>query len=467
MTQKNGTNLSWGGAFSQKQDDLMTAINESISFDKRLYGQDIKGSLAHAKMLCRQGIINQEDLSQIQTGLGKIKEEIESGSFVFKTELEDIHMNIENRLHELVGDAAKRLHTARSRNDQVATDFKLFVKDATIYIMGLTDSLLEAITTKAQGHIDTFMPAFTHLQTAQPSVLAHHLLCYFEMLFRDRQRLDSSLKRLNTCPLGSGAVTGTSYPIDRHFAAKELGFEEPSANSLDGVSDRDFALEFLFNCSVIGMHLSRMMEEFIIWSNASFGFIKFSDRFSTGSSMMPQKKNPDAAELIRGKTGRLYGNLTSLLTSMKGLALAYFKDMQEDKECVFDTLDTISICLRAASGMILDFEVNKQRMQEAALFGHSVATDLADYFVKTLAMPFREAHHATGKLVAMATELGLNLWELSLEQFRQIEPRTEASVYDILGLENSVDIKTSYGGTARSQVKAQLERAKSLIEKHV
>jgi argininosuccinate lyase len=464
MKMKNNINSSWGGAFSQTQDGLMIEINQSISFDKRLYKQDIQCSIAHAKMLAKQSIITNQDFNEIQKGLIQIQQEIENGDFDFKTSLEDIHMNIESRLYDLIGEPAKRLHTARSRNDQVATDFKLFVKDSVKEVLCLLSDLLNTITLRAEQSIDIFMPAYTHLQNAQPTVLAHHLLCYFEMLYRDKQRFESQLLHLTTCPLGSGAVTGTSYDIDRHLTARELGFLEPTSNSIDGVSDRDFAIDFLFNTASVGLHLSRMMEEFVIWSNSSFGFIRFSDKFSTGSSMMPQKKNPDAAELIRGKTGRLFGNLTSLMTTMKGLALAYFKDMQEDKEVVFDSLDTISLCLKATKGMILDFEVNVANMQQAAMFGHSVATDIADYLVKTFNLPFREAHHTTGSLVKLASQKGVNLWELSLEDFNLIDPRISDEVYKVIGLENSVDIKKSYGGTARSQVKMQIQRAKSLLK---
>jgi len=450
-------NKTWGGAFNEFPDDIMVEINQSISFDWVLYKQDIRGSIAHATMLARQNIITDTDRDLIIRGINDIEVEIEQQKFTFRRDLEDIHMNIESALFDKIGEAAKRLHTARSRNDQVAVDFKMFVRDAAAEVINLLEKLLKQILQRAEQNVETFMPAFTHLQTAQPIVFAHHLMCYYEMFLRDVNRFKVSLQTNNQSPLGTCALSGTSYNTDRHFTASELGFGEPCRNSLDGVSDRDFALEFLFNCSLVSLHLSRLMEEFVLWSTANFNFIKFSDKFSTGSSIMPQKKNPDAAELVRGKSGRVFGALITLLTVMKGLPLAYSKDMQEDKEPVFDCYKTIKICLLATIGMMSDFEVNVEAMRASAIYGHSTATDLADYLVQNFKLPFRQAHHITGVIVKLANEKKCNLWDLPLEEMQKIEPRITSDVFNVLTLETSVNSKKSYGGTAIENVKKMIE----------
>ena len=459
----NNINTTWGGVFSEDQDDIMTEINQSITFDYVLYKQDIKGSIAHAKMLSKQNIITKEDFDAIQMGLLQIKKEIEDKKFVFNKELEDIHMNIENRLYEIIGEPAKRLHTARSRNDQVATDFKMFIKDSILETKNLLNELLNTIIIRSKENQNTFMPAFTHLQTAQPTLLAHHLLCYGQMFLRDLIRLDNLYKNMSDCPLGSCAVTGTSYNIDRFFVAQELGFDKPCINSIDGVSDRDFVIEFSFVLTMISIHLTRLMEEFVLWSTANFNFIKFSDKFSSGSSIMPQKKNPDAAELVRGKSGRVIGSLVSLLVTIKSLPLAYSKDMQEDKEPIFDSIKTIRISLQATTGMMMDFSVNKLKMKESAMFGHSTATDLADYLVKKFKIPFREAHHITGSIVKLANQKECNLWDLTLQEMQQIESRIQDDIYQVIKLEKSVESKKSYGGTSFESINHQIEYIQNIL----
>ena len=395
-TLKNSSNKMWGGRFEEKPSDLMQEINQSITFDKQLYKQDIQGSIAHAKMLCKIGILSPSELKIITKGLEKIQQEIEFNKFNFKIELEDIHMNIESRLKEIIGDLAGKLHTARSRNDQVALDFRLFVRDEIDEISKLIFDLQKNLVKKAEENLHVIMPGFTHLQVAQPVLFSHHLLAYFEMFARDISRLKDLRLRLNECPLGACALAGTSFDIDREFVSKELGFSRPTSNSMDSVSDRDFAIEFLFCLSLAATHLSRLAEEIVLWMSKGFEFIKLSDAFTSGSSIMPQKKNPDAAELIRGKTGRVFGALISLLTTIKGLTLTYSKDMQEDKELVFDAAKNSRLCLRAMTGMIADLKVNEKQMLKMAASGYSTATDLADWLVKNLKIPFRDAHHITG-----------------------------------------------------------------------
>ena len=435
----------------------MEHINASIDFDKILYAQDIAGSKAHASMLVAQGILTSEDGQSIQDGLSQIQEEIDAGHFTFQTALEDIHMNVETRLKELIGEAAGRLHTARSRNDQVATDFRLWVRDALDRLNASIQTLQRSLLAQASAHADTIMPGFTHLQTAQPVTLGHHLLAYVEMLGRDAGRVRDARLRLNECPLGSAALAGTSFPIDRTATAEALGFDKPTANSLDAVSDRDFALEALSLASITAMHLSRLSEELVIWMSAQFQFITLSDAFTTGSSIMPQKKNPDAAELVRAKTGRIFGAQTALLTVMKGLPLAYSKDMQEDKEQVFDALQSLELCLAVMAGMVDDLTVNKEAMKRAAGNGFSTATDLADWLVRVLGTPFRTAHHITGSLVGVAEKKGCDLAELSLDEMQKVEPKITEDVFSVLTVENSVSSRTSYGGTAPDNVKAQID----------
>ncbi len=434
----------------------MEAINASISFDKKLYAQDIRGSIAHSAMLAEKGIISAEDVKQIHDGLNTILAEIEDGTFEFSTRLEDIHMNVEARLAELIGPAAGRLHTARSRNDQVATDFRLWVKEELQRVEEALTGLLSAFLKRAEEHADTVMPGFTHLQTAQPVTFGHHLMAYVEMFGRDRSRVRDALERIDECPLGTAALAGTGFPIDRHMTAEALGFREPTRNSIDTVSDRDFALEFMSVASICGMHLSRLAEEIVIWSTPQFGFIRLSDSFSTGSSIMPQKKNPDAAELIRAKTGRINGNLIGLLTVMKGLPLAYSKDMQEDKESVFDAAETLDLMLAAMTGMIGDLQVNADAMAAAAGSGYSTATDLADWLVREAGLPFREAHHVTGRAVALAEERKAQLGDLPLDDLKEIHPAITDDVYSVLTVEKSVASRTSFGGTAPERVREQI-----------
>ena len=462
MTNESA-NAMWGGRFAAGPDAIMEAINASIGFDKRLAKQDIEGSRAHAAMLAAQGILSDKDAEAIREGLLTVLSEIEDGTFAFSTALEDIHMNVEARLKEIVGDPAGRLHTARSRNDQVATDFKLWVRDQMdAAIDGLT-ALMQALLGQAEAGADWVMPGFTHLQTAQPVTWGHHMMAYVEMFARDRSRFRDARARMNECPLGAAALAGTSFPIDRVATAKALGFDRPAANSLDAVSDRDFALEYLAAATICAMHLSRMAEELVIWSSAQFRFVALSDRFSTGSSIMPQKKNPDAAELIRAKIGRILGANVALLTVMKGLPLAYSKDMQEDKEQVFDAADNLMLALAAMAGMVRDMSANRDALEAAAGAGFSTATDLADWLVRVLDMPFREAHHVTGTLVKLAEDKGCDLPDLTLEDMQGVNGRITADVYGVLGVHNSVASRISYGGTAPEQVRAQIARWKETL----
>ena len=452
----DSANSMWGGRFAGGVDAIMEAINASIGFDRRLYAQDIAGSRAHAAMLAARGIISAEDAAAIDQGLTRVAAEIEAGSFPFSPALEDIHMNIEARLKDLIGEPAGRLHTARSRNDQVAVDFRLWVRDqCDAAIDGLT-ALMRAFLDQAEAGADWPMPGFTHLQTAQPVTWGHHMLAYVEMLSRDRGRFMDARARMNECPLGAAALAGTSFPIDRDMTAAALGFDRPTANSLDSVSDRDFALEFLGAASICAMHLSRFAEELVIWSSAQFRFVRLSDAFSTGSSIMPQKKNPDAAELLRAKLGRIMGAHVALLVVMKGLALTYSKDMQEDKEQVFDAADTLMLGLAAMTGMVRDMAANREALAAAAGSGFSTATDLADWLVRALGLPFRQAHHVTGTLVRMAEDAGCDLPDLSLAQMQSVHAGITDDVFGVLGVENSLRSRRSYGGTAPERVREQV-----------
>jgi len=452
------SNAMWGGRFAAGPDAIMEAINASIGFDKRLAKQDVDGSRAHAAMLARQGILSDSDAEAIREGLLTVLSEIDSGGFAFSAALEDIHMNVEARLKEIIGEPAGRLHTGRSRNDQVATDFKLWVRDQLDAAENGLLALISALLDQAEAGADWVMPGFTHLQTAQPVTWGHHMMAYVEMLGRDLSRVRDARARMNESPLGAAALAGTSFPIDRDMTAQALGFDRPAANSLDAVSDRDFALEFLSVASICAMHLSRFAEELVIWSSAQFRFVTLSDRFSTGSSIMPQKKNPDAAELIRAKIGRIFGANVALMTVMKGLPLAYSKDMQEDKEQVFDAADNWMLALAAMEGMVRDMSANRDALAAAAGAGFSTATDLADWLVRTLNMPFREAHHVTGSLVALAESRGVDLPELSLGDMQGVHKAITEDVFSVLGVENSVASRTSYGGTAPERVREQIAR---------
>ena len=445
-------NMQWGGRFAAGPSVIMQEINASIGFDRKMWRQDIAGSRAHAAMLARIGLLSAEDSTAIEGGLDAIAAEIEAGRFRFDEALEDIHMNIEARLTERVGEAGKRLHTARSRNDQVATDMRLWVRDAIDGLDAQAADLMRALAGRAAEHAADPMPGFTHLQTAQPVTFGHHLLAYVEMLARDRGRLADARRRLNECPLGAAALAGTSFPIDREMTARALGFDRPSANSLDAVSDRDFCLEFLAAAAICAMHLSRFAEEIIIWTSAPFRFIALSDAFTTGSSIMPQKRNPDAAELARAKSGRVLGSLVALATVMKGLPLAYAKDMQEDKEPVFDAAEALALALAAIAGMVRDMTPDTARMREVAGSGFATATDLADWLVRVLRLPFRTAHHVTGRLVARAEAKGVDLAGLSLADMQAEEPRITADVFSVLTVEASVASRTSFGGTAPANV---------------
>ena len=456
-------NQMWGGRFADAPDAIMEAINASISFDKRLAAQDIAGSRAHAAMLAATGIISDKDAGAMREGLLTVLSEIEAGDFTFSANLEDIHMNVEARLKEIVGPAAGRLHTGRSRNDQVATDFRLWVRDQLDAAEAGLLALMRALLAQAEAGADWVMPGFTHLQTAQPVTWGHHMMAYAEMFGRDLGRVRDARARMNQCPLGAAALAGTSFPIDREMTAAALGFDAPCANSLDAVSDRDFALEFLGMASICAMHLSRFAEELVIWSSAQFRFVALSDRFSTGSSIMPQKKNPDAAELIRAKVGRIFGANVALMMVMKGLPLAYSKDMQEDKEQVFDAADTLLLALAAMEGMVRDMQAQKDNLEASAGAGFSTATDLADWLVRVLDMPFREAHHVTGSLVACAEAKGCDLPELSIEEMQAVHGEITDAVYAVLGVHNSVASRTSYGGTAPEQVRAQVSRWKERL----
>ena len=458
MTEKTNKSATrnassiWGGRFAQGPSAVMAQINVSIGFDKRLYAQDIRGSKAHAEMLAAQGILSAADGAAIQGGLDAILAEIEAGTFPFRTEYEDIHMNVEARLSELIGEASGRLHTARSRNDQVATDFRLWVRDAMDGIDGLLKDLQAALLDRADEHAATVMPGFTHLQAAQPVTMGHHLMAYVEMFGRDRGRFADARKRLNECPLGAAALAGTSFPIDRHRTAASLGFDRPTANSLDSVSDRDFALEFMAAAALTAIHLSRLAEELVIWTSAQFRFVTLSDAFTTGSSIMPQKRNPDAAELVRAKTGRVIGDLASLLVVMKGLPLAYSKDMQDDKEPVFEAADTLELSVVAMTGMVRDMTVNEAILHGAAGAGFTTATDIADWCVRAIGMPFRQAHHLAGRLVKLAEQKGCGLEDLSLAEMREIEPGLTEEARGVLTVESSVASRVSFGGTAPSRV---------------
>lgn len=458
------TNKMWGGRFKSGPDAIMQEINASISFDKRLYAQDIAGSKAHAAMLAKQGIIAKSDASEIRRGLDQVQAEIEGGSFTFSTALEDIHMNVEQRLKEIIGTAAGRLHTARSRNDQVATDFRLYIRDAVDHLDGQLKDLQLALAEKAVAHAKTIMPGFTHMQVAQPITFGHHCLAYVEMLARDRSRLADARKRMNESPLGAAALAGTSFPIDRAMTAKALGFDRPMRNSLDAVADRDFVLELLSAAAICATHLSRLAEEIVIWSTTQFRFVKLSDKFTTGSSIMPQKRNSDAAELVRAKPGRILGALTALLVVMKGLPLTYSKDMQEDKEPAFDAIDNLSLAIAATAGMVRDLVPNADIMRASAASGFSTATDLADWLVRTLNMPFREAHHVTGSLVAMAEKQGCDLPDLTLQDMQKIEPLMTKEVYKVLTVEASVASRRSFGGTAPSNVAREAKRWLKLLK---
>lgn len=457
------SNRMWGGRFGGGPDEIMEAINASIGFDQRLAPQDIAGSRAHAAMLAATGILSDKDAEAIREGLLTVLSEIESGKLVFSAALEDIHMNVEARLTEIVGEPARRLHTARSRNDQVATDFRLWVRDQCDAAEPLIEALIEALLSQAEQGADWVMPGFTHLQTAQPVTWGHHMLAYVEMFSRDLSRLRDARSRMNESPLGAAALAGTSFPIDRHMTAEALGFDRPCANSLDAVSDRDFALEFLNVASICAMHLSRLAEELVIWSSAQFRFVAMSDRWSTGSSIMPQKRNPDAAELLRAKIGRIFGAQVALMTVMKGLPLAYAKDMQEDKEQVFDAADNWLLSLQAMAGMVGDMSADPEALRAAAATGFSTATDLADWLVREAGLPFREAHHVTGTLVAKAEARGCDLPDLSLAEMQETHEGITEGVFAVLGVDNSVASRQSYGGTAPDQVRARIAELKERL----
>ena len=456
MTEKKASNEMWGGRFASGPAAIMEAINASIGFDKKLYAQDIAGSLAHSRMLAEQGIITKADQEKIAHGLNTILSEIEGGRFEFSTRLEDIHMNVESRLAELIGPAAGRLHTARSRNDQVAVDFRLWVRNELNRTAQALKGLIGVFLARAEEHAATVMPGFTHLQTAQPVTFGHHCMAYVEMFGRDLSRVRDAAERLNESPLGAAALAGTPYPIDRHMTAEALGFREPTRNSIDSVSDRDYALEFLAVAAICATHLSRLAEEIVIWSTPQFNFVRLSDSFSTGSSIMPQKKNPDAAELVRAKTGRVNGHLLGLLTVMKGLPLAYSKDMQEDKEAVFDAAETLDLMLAAMTGMVGDMTVNAAAMKKAAGAGYSTATDLADWLVREAGLPFREAHHVTGRAVALADQRGIALDRLPLADLQALHPSITDDVFSVLSVQNSVRSRKSFGGTAPQEVRRQI-----------
>jgi argininosuccinate lyase len=459
----SSANQQWGGRFAEGPSAIMAAINASIGFDRKMWRQDIQGSLAHAAMLSHVGIITAEDEAAIRNGLGKIAARIEAGDFPFDDALEDIHMNIEARLTETIGEAGKRLHTGRSRNDQVALDVRLWVRDAIDGLSGQITDVMRALVARAEEHAGSVMPGFTHLQPAQPVTFGHHMLAYVEMLSRDLSRLADCRARLNESPLGAAALAGTGFAIDRHMTAKALGFDRPMRNSLDAVASRDFAAEFLFCCAMCNTHLSRLAEEIVIWTNPYFGFVKLSDAFTTGSSIMPQKRNPDAAELVRGKTGRVIGALMGLMTVMKGLALTYFKDMQEDKEGIFDAAETLTLSLAATAGMVRDMKPQTERLAAAAGAGFSTATDLADWLVRSLKMPFRDAHHVTGTLVAKAEARGVDLSGLTLAEMQAVEPRITQGVFDVLTVQASVRSRTSYGGTAPANVAAMAAEWKAKL----
>ena len=456
-------NTMWGGRFAAGPDAIMEAINASIGFDRRMAAQDIAGSRAHAAMLAACGIINDKDADAIGEGLLTVLSEIEAGDFPFSAALEDIHMNVEARLKDLIGEPAGRLHTARSRNDQVAVDFRLWVREQCDAVDGALAALMKALLGQAEAGADWVMPGFTHLQVAQPVTWGHHMMAYVEMFARDRSRFADARVRMNTSPLGAAALAGTSFPIDRHMTAKALGFDRPMANSLDAVADRDFALEFLASASICAMHLSRLAEELVIWSSAQFRFVKMSDKWSTGSSIMPQKRNPDAAELIRAKIGRIFGANVALMTVMKGLPLTYSKDMQEDKEQTFDAADHLMLALAAMAGMVGDMQANVPSLEAAAATGFSTATDLAAWLVRELGLPFRDAHHVTGTLVAMAEAKGADLPDLTLAEMQSVHEAITKDVFGVLGVQNSVASRVSFGGTAPAQVRLRVAEWKEVL----
>ncbi len=453
----------WGGHYASGPDEAFAEINPSIDIDKQLYAYDIEGSMAHCQMLEAQKILSAEESAEIQKGLQAVKTEIEAGNFTFRPELEDIHMNVEARLKELIGDVAGKLHTARSRNDQVATDFRLFMRDAIDNCDQLLRNLQASLIAQAETHADTIMPGFTHLQPAQPITFGHHLMAYVDMFARDRARLADCRKRTNICPLGAAALAGTSFPIDRHATAEKLGFAAPATNSLDAVSDRDFVLEFLSAASLCAMHLSRLSEELVVWTSPLIGFVKLSEGFTSGSSIMPQKRNPDAAELVRGKIGRIAGNFNALLMTMKALPLAYNKDTQEDKAPAFDSYNELRMCLLVTTGMIAGLTPNTERMKEAAQSGFSTATDLADWLVRELNLPFRDAHHVTGAIVRLAESKQCRLDELSLSDMQGVDERISDDVFNVLSVEHSVASRTSLGGTAPENVRKAIAAAKEAL----
>jgi argininosuccinate lyase len=454
----------WGGRFKDGPAAIMAEINASIGFDKRLYAQDIAGSKAHAAMLAKQKILTKSDAAKIIAGLDRVQKEIEAGKFTFSVALEDIHMNVEARLKELIGQPAGRLHTARSRNDQVAVDFRLYVRACVDALDVALKDLQKALVEQAVKNAGTLMPGFTHLQVAQPVTFGHHMLAYVEMIARDRGRLSDARKRMNESPLGAAALAGTSFPIDRHATAKALGFDQPMRNSLDAVSARDYALEVMAACAISAIHLSRLAEEIVIWTSSQFRFVTLSDKFTTGSSIMPQKKNPDAAELIRAKPARILGDFTTLAIVMKGLPLTYSKDMQEDKEPTFDALDHFALSVAAMTGMVRDMMPNVSVLREAAMSGYATATDLADWLVQNLNMPFRDAHHVTGRAVALAEKKGVRIDELSLKDLQSVEKRLSKDVFRVLSAENSAASRTSFGGTAPSNVRREAQRWSKILK---
>ena len=464
MSEKAGSGRDlWGGHFSSGPAPLMEQINASIGFDKRLYAQDIRGSIAHARMLAHSGIISEEDCDAILMGLETIQDEIEQGRFAFSTELEDIHLNIESRLTDLIGEPGRRLHTGRSRNDQVATDLRLWTRDALDRAVMLIESLMRALVERADRHAADVMPGFTRLQAAQPVTFGHHLLAYVEMLARDRSRFADARKRMNVSPLGAAALAGTSFPVDRSMTAEELGFDAPCDNSIDAVSDRDFVLDYLAGASILAVHLSRLAEELVLWSTPQFGFVRMSEDFTSGSSIMPQKRNPDAAELVRGKSGRVIGHLQAMLVTLKGLPMTYSKDMQEDKEGLFDAVDTVELCLAASREMIRSMQVFPERMEAAAGVGFTTATDLADWLVRVKGAPFREAHSVSARAVKRAEERGCGLEDLSPGDLAAIDGRLEAAVFEVLGVHRSVASRMSHGGTAPERVREQVARWRSVL----
>ena len=465
MTDKprRDANALWGGRFAGGHAEIMERINASIDFDRRFYAEDIAGSRAHCNMLVTQGILTADDGHAILKGLDQVEDEIRAGTFTYSAAREDIHMHVEARLAEIIGEPAGRLHTARSRNDQVATDFRIWVRGALDELIAGLEELQRALLSQAEAHVDAVMPGFTHLQSAQPVTFGHHMMAYVEMFARDAGRAADCRRRMNECPLGAAALAGTSFPIDREATSKALGFDRPMANSMDAVASRDFAIEYLAAAAICATHLSRLAEEIVNWSSAQFGFVRLSDAFSTGSSIMPQKRNPDAAELIRAKAGRVIGDLNALLIVMKGLPMTYSKDMQEDKEPVFEAADTMALTLAAMAGMVRDMDVDRAAMAGAAGAGFSTATDLADWLVRAAGLPFRQAHHVTGRLVAIAERRGRDLAELSLDDMTGVEPAITSEVFDVLGVENSVRSRTSYGGTAPSRVSQAIAAAKARL----